>query len=61
FRIPRSVSFVGAVGCLFAMFIIEPVFGLVAVGFVVTFYMLLLRRRIQAPGGDVRSGLFVAL
>ncbi|MDX1676077.1 MAG: amino acid permease, partial [Longimicrobiales bacterium] len=61
FRIPRYISFVGAAGCLFAMFIIEPVFGLMAVGFVVTFYMLLLRRRIQAPGGDVRSGLFVAL
>jgi len=61
FQIPRAVSFFGAVGCLFAMFIIEPIFGLVAVGFVVAFYMLLLRRRIQAPGGDVRSGLFVAL
>ncbi|MDX1648047.1 MAG: hypothetical protein R3304_12950, partial [Longimicrobiales bacterium] len=41
--------------------IIEPVFGLVAVGLVVGFYMILLRRRIHAPGGDVRSGLFVAL
>ncbi|MFP3947308.1 MAG: amino acid permease, partial [Longimicrobiales bacterium] len=61
FQIPRWVSFVGAVGCLFAMFIIEPVFGLVAVGLVVAFYVLLLRRRIEAPGGDVRSGLFVAL
>ena len=61
FSIPRIVSFIGAAGCLFAMFIIEPVFGLVAVGFVVVFYMILLRRRLQAPGGDVRSGLFVAL
>jgi len=61
FRIPRLVSFVGATGCLLAMFIIEPVFGLAAVGCVVGFYVLLLRRHIQAPGGDVRSGLFVAL
>jgi len=61
FSIPRFVSFAGAAGCLFAMFIIEPVFGLVAVGFVVAFYMILLRRRLEAPGGDVRSGLFVAL
>jgi amino acid transporter len=61
FRIPRLVSFVGALGCLFAMFIIEPVFGLLAVGSVVAFYVLLLRRRIEAPGGDVRSGLFAAL
>lgn len=61
FRIPRFVSFFGAAGCLFAMFIIEPVFSLVALGLVLAFYMILLRRRIQAPGGDVRSGLFAAL
>lgn len=61
FRISRVVSFVGAAGCLVSMFIIEPIFGLAAVGLVGAFYMLLLRRRIQAPGGDVRSGLFVAL
>lgn len=61
FRVPRAVSFLGAAGCLFAMFIIEPVFGLVAVSVVVGFYVVLLRRRLEAPGGDVRSGLFVAL
>lgn len=60
-RIPRAIPFLGAAGCLFAMFIIEPVFGLVAVGLVVMFYALLLRRRLVAPEGDVRSGLFAAL
>ncbi len=61
FRIPRAVSFLGAAGCLFAMFIIEPVFGLLAVGLVFAFYVILLRRQLDAPGGDVRSGLFAAL
>ncbi|MFO7903941.1 MAG: amino acid permease [Pirellulaceae bacterium] len=60
-RIPRIVSFLGAAGCLFAMFIIEPVFGLVAMAVVFAIYMLLLRRRLEAPGGDVRSGLFAAM
>lgn len=60
-KIPRVISFLGAAGCLFAMFIIAPTFGLVAVGVVVAFYVLLLRRRIEAPGGDVRSGLFQAV
>ncbi len=60
-QVPRAVSFVGAVGCLFAMFIIAPTFGLVAVALVVGIYTLLLRRHLQAPGEDVRSGLFVSL
>ena len=47
FRVPRWVPFLGLVGSLFAMFIIEPAFGLVAVGLVVAFYILLLRRRIR--------------
>jgi amino acid transporter len=60
-RIPRAVSFLGAAGCLFAMFIIEPVFGLLSLALVAAFYMILLSRHIEAPGGDVRSGLFAAL
>ncbi|MDP8960019.1 MAG: amino acid permease [Actinomycetota bacterium] len=59
--IPRVVPFVGAVGCVFAMFIINPVFGLVAVGLVVAFYVLLVRRGLRVPAADMRSGLFVAL
>lgn len=60
-RVPRIIPFVGAAGCLFAMFIINPAFGLVAAAVVVVFYSILLRRRLVAPFGDVRSGLFVNL
>ena len=60
-RIPRFVPYVGAGGCVFAMFIVNPVFGLLAVGLVVAFYVLLVRRGLRAPHGDMRSGLFVAL
>ncbi|MDP9023363.1 MAG: amino acid permease, partial [Actinomycetota bacterium] len=60
-RVPRIVPLIGAGGCVFAMFIINPVFGLIAVGLTLAFYVMLVRRHLQAPAGDMRSGLFVAL
>ena len=60
-RVPRFVSFVGAAGCLLAMFIINPTFGLVALGVVVVFYSLLVRRSLDTDLADVRSGLFVSV
>lgn len=61
FRIPRFVSLLGAVGCIFAMFIVNAAFGLLAFGVVVALHAYLIRKRIKAPFGDVRSGLFTAL
>ncbi|MFQ5459172.1 MAG: amino acid permease [Anaerolineae bacterium] len=60
-KLPRMVPLLGAVGSVAAMFIISPVFGLVGVALVVAAFSVLLRRRLSAPFGDVRSGLFVAL
>ena len=60
-RIPRGVAIVGAVGCIFAMFVINPVFSLFAIAVVVAFYSYLTRRRLAAPYGDMRSSLFVAV
>jgi solute carrier family 12 sodium/potassium/chloride transporter 2 len=61
FRIPKAVPFVGTVGCLFAMFIVNPIFSLVAVVIVLAIHGTLIRRHLKAPFGDVRSGLFVAI
>lgn len=61
FEIPRWVPFLGTIGCMFAMFIISPSFGLVALTLVLGVYVYLTRRAIDAPHGDMRSGLFVAL
>jgi len=61
FRVPKFVPVVGLAGCLFAMFIINPTFSLLAISVVVSIYFLLLKRRLTAPTGDVRSGLFTAL
>ncbi|NYT16685.1 MAG: Na-K-Cl cotransporter [Methanomicrobiales archaeon] len=63
FRIPRAVPLVGTVGCIFAMFIINPVFSLIALFFVAVLYYVLMSRHLSGgtPYGDVRSSLFVAM
>lgn len=60
-HLPKLVPLVGLAGCLFAMFIINPSFSLVAVAVVAGLYFVLMKRRLTAPTGDVRSGLFTAL
>lgn len=62
-KIPRFVPFVGAGGCFFAMFIINPIFSFLAVIVVTGFYYVLMHRELkkETPYGDVRSSLFVAL
>ncbi len=61
FRIPRLVPLVGFLGSLFAMFIISPIFSLVALACVVGAYVIMVRRTLDAPFGDLRSGMFVTL
>ncbi len=61
FRIPKFVPFLGTVGCLFTMFIINATFGLIALGFVIITYLYLTNRKLDIPYGDMRSGLFVSL
>jgi amino acid transporter len=58
-RVPRWVSAAGLLGSTLTMFIVHPVFSLIAVAMVLVFYLILLRRRLVAPFGDMRSGLFV--
>ncbi len=59
--IPRIVPLAGLAGCLFAMFIINPTFSLLALAVVLSAYFVLTRRALTTPSGDVRSGLFTAL
>ena len=63
FKIPWIIPLAGTVGSFFVMFIINPVFSLVAVILVVGFYYLLMYRHIEyrSPYGDVRSSLFVSI
>ncbi len=59
--VPKAVPLIGLAGSLFAMFIINPAFSLVAIAVVTVIYFVLMRRQLTAPSGDVRSGLFTAL
>ena len=61
FAIPRIVPFIGMMGCLFVMFLINPIFSLVAILLTLGLYGYLLRRHLNTPWEDVRSGLFLAL
>jgi solute carrier family 12 sodium/potassium/chloride transporter 2 len=55
--ISRLVPFIGMVGCLFVMFLIQPIFSLIAVVLVITLYFYLSRRKLATLDTDVRSGL----
>lgn len=59
-RVPSAVPWVGLVGSVSVMFIINPLVSLLSVGVVIVFYGVLTRRHLHAPFEDVRSGLFVA-
>ncbi|MDH3271201.1 MAG: amino acid permease, partial [Gemmatimonadota bacterium] len=58
--IPRVVPALGTLGCVFAMFIVNPTFSLFAVGIVGGIYMWLSWRGRAPLTGTVRSGIFVA-
>jgi len=60
-RIPLWVSFLGLLGSLLAMFIINPTVSFIALVVTLGVYAVLVRRHLDAPFEDVRSGLFVAL
>lgn len=60
-RLPRFVALAGAAGCVFAMFIVNPLFSVLSVIIVVVLHALLIRKHLRAPFGDMRSGLFVAI
>jgi solute carrier family 12 sodium/potassium/chloride transporter 2 len=61
FKVPRFVSLFGAVSCLFIMFLINPLFSLVAFVTIVLIYVWLGRQELESEWGDIRGGLFVAL
>lgn len=62
FRVPRIVPFIGMASSLFAMFLINPTFSLVAIALVVALYFFLARRALaDTSSDDVRSGLFITI
>lgn len=58
FSVPRIIPFIGMVGCIFVMFLIDPIFTIVAIVVVLGIYAFLTRRNLETDVEDVRSGLF---
>jgi len=59
FKIPLMVSLLGGAGCFYVMFVINPVFSIVALAVVILIYILLLRTEIKRGWPDVRKGIFI--
>ena len=59
FRVPRFVPLIGMIGCLFVMFLINPIFSLVSLVVVLLVYSYLMRRNLDYLPSDVRSGMFL--
>jgi amino acid transporter len=60
-RIPRIVPLIGLTGSLIAMFLISPIFSLVALIAIFLLYEGLQLRQLQSPWSDVRSGMFITV
>ncbi len=60
-KIPRFVSFLGVVGSVAIMFLINPIFSLVAISTIIALYVWLGRRGLKSDLGDIRGGMFLAL
>ncbi len=61
FRIPRFIPLIGAIGCVVMMFLINPMFDIVAIFTIILIYVWLERKGLQSNWGDIRGGLFLAL
>jgi amino acid transporter len=61
FKIPRIVPLTGALSCIFIMFLINPVFSIVAIFTIIVLYIWLARKGLKAEWGDIRGGMFLRL
>jgi amino acid transporter len=61
FPVHWSLSFLGAIGCLAVMFLINPLATIVAAVVVLGVYVWLERRQLQSTWGDVRQGIWSAI
>lgn len=60
-KVPRFVSLLGATGCVFIMFLINPIFSIVAIIVIISLYVWLGRRGLKEVHGDLRGGMFLVL
>jgi len=60
-RIPWQINMLGGAGCVFAIFLISPTAGSIAVAAELVIWLLLSRRERLNRSGDVRRGLYESL
>ncbi len=60
-KISLIVPAIGAFGSIAIMFVLNVIFALFSLIFIVIFYLYLVRMNIKSAAGDSRSGLFTAL
>jgi hypothetical protein len=58
FKVPRIIPWVGLIGSIIAMFIINPTISLVSWALMFAVYSILSRSHLETPFEDVRSGIF---
>ncbi|MDY7021253.1 MAG: Na-K-Cl cotransporter, partial [Cyanobacteriota bacterium] len=61
FRVHWFFSFLGVIGCLAVMFLIDAIATIMAAIIVFSIYIWLERRELEAAWGDVRQGIWMAL
>ncbi|MEM6449489.1 MAG: amino acid permease [Cyanobacteria bacterium P01_D01_bin.105] len=61
FKVHWSLSFLGALGCIGVMFLINPMATIVALIIVGLIYFWLERRQIESTWGDVRQGVWMTI
>ncbi|MEM8506015.1 MAG: Na-K-Cl cotransporter [Cyanobacteria bacterium P01_D01_bin.1] len=61
FKVHWSLSFLGALGCIAVMFLINPVATIAALVIVGLIYFWLERRQIESTWGDVRQGVWMTI
>jgi amino acid transporter len=60
-RVPSWISLAGALGCFWVMYLINPLALAVAMVIEVGVYLIMRRRALAAPWGDLRRGALMAL
>lgn len=61
FRVHWSLSLLGAIGCLWVMFLLNAMATIMAAVIVSSVYIWLERRELESAWGDVRQGVWMAL
>ena len=60
-RVPWFISLAGALGCFWVMYLINPIALFVALVIEIGIYLLMRRRALAAPWGDLRRGAIMSL